>query len=68
MGTIVPVPNVPEIPLENEQLLGYKKNSKERVELEKVLADMSNTCEDVPIVIGNEEIRTEAIKYQVMVS
>lgn len=61
------VPNPKEFPLENEPILAYQKGSKERAELEKTLDKMSNECEDIPLVIGGEEIRTDKVKYQVMV-
>jgi hypothetical protein len=32
------------------------------------LQETAATCEDVPIVIGDEEIRTNDVRYQVMVS
>lgn len=67
LGTIVPVPNPPEFPLENEPLLNYEKGSPERAELEKVLDKMSNKCEEIPLVIGGEEIKTDLCRYQVMV-
>lgn len=63
----MPVPSPPEFPLENEPVLSYKKGSREREELEKVLGDMASECEEVPLVIGNEEIKTDLCKYQVMV-
>ncbi|XP_043798706.1 delta-1-pyrroline-5-carboxylate dehydrogenase, mitochondrial [Apis laboriosa] len=66
LGTIIPVSNTIEFPLENEPILSYKKGSPERAELEKVLDKMSNECEEVPLVIGNEEIKTDLCKYQVM--
>lgn len=66
LGTIVPVPNPPEFPLENEPLLNYEKGSPERAELEKVLDKMSNKCEEIPLVIGGEEIKTDLCRYQVM--
>lgn len=68
LGSIVPVPNPPDFPLENEPILSYEKGSPERAELEKILDTMSNECEEVPLVIGNEEIKTNLYKYQVMVS
>jgi len=67
LGSIVPVPSPPDFPLENEPVLGYEKGSAERAELEKALDKMSNECEEVPLVIGNEEIRTDLCKHQVMV-
>ncbi|XP_076765603.1 delta-1-Pyrroline-5-carboxylate dehydrogenase 1 isoform X2 [Xylocopa sonorina] len=66
LGTIVPLPNAAEFPLENEPVLSYKKGSPERAELEKVLDKMANECEEIPLVIGNEEIKTNLCKYQVM--
>ena len=66
LGTIVPVPNHPEFPLENEPILSYKKGSPERAELEKALDEMSNECEEVPLVIGDEEIKSDLCRYQVM--
>lgn len=62
----MPNENIPEIPLVNEPLLGYLKGSKERTELEKQLQKFTNNCEDVPIVIGKEEIRTKDVRHQVM--
>lgn len=67
LGSIVPVLNLPDFPLENEPVLSYKKGSPERVELEKVLDKMSSECEEVPLVIGDEEIKTNLCRYQVMV-
>ncbi|XP_011159082.1 delta-1-pyrroline-5-carboxylate dehydrogenase, mitochondrial isoform X1 [Solenopsis invicta] len=66
LGSIVPVSNPPDFPLENEPVLSYKKGSPERAELEKVLDKMSGECEEVPLVIGNEEIKTDLCRYQVM--
>ncbi|XP_014470624.1 PREDICTED: delta-1-pyrroline-5-carboxylate dehydrogenase, mitochondrial [Dinoponera quadriceps] len=66
LASIVPVPCPPEFPLKNEPILGYKKGSPERAELEKALDTMSNECEEIPLVIGNEEIKTDLCKYQVM--
>lgn len=53
--------------MENEPVLSYKKGSSERKELEKVLDKMASECEEVPLVIGNEEIKSDLCKYQVMV-
>ncbi|KAF7406458.1 hypothetical protein HZH68_005827 [Vespula germanica] len=67
LGSIVPIPNPPDLPLENEPILGYTKGSKERAELEKVLDEMASECTEVPLVIGDKEIKTDLCKYQVMV-
>ncbi|XP_071872389.1 delta-1-Pyrroline-5-carboxylate dehydrogenase 1 [Bombus fervidus] len=66
LGTIIPLPNPAEFPLENEPVLNYKKGSPERAELERALDKMSSDCEEVPLVIGNEEIKTDLCRYQVM--
>ena len=68
LGTIVPVPNPIGFPLENEPVLSYKKGSPERAELERTLDKMASECEEIPLVIGNEEIKTDLCRYQVMVS
>lgn len=49
-------------------MTGYLPGSKERKDLESALQTAASTVEDVPIVIGDEEIRTKNVKYQVMVS
>lgn len=54
--------------MENEPVLNYKKGSLERAELERALDKMASDCEEVPLVIGNEEIKTDLCRYQVMVS
>ncbi|KAL7293953.1 hypothetical protein TKK_0012533 [Trichogramma kaykai] len=65
-GSVLSVPNPKEFPLENEPLLSYKKGSKERAELEKVLDKMAGECEEIPLVIGGKEIKSDVVKYQVM--
>lgn len=47
---------------------GYLPGSKERKELESALKEVAGNVEDVPIVIGDEEIRTKNVRHQVMVS
>lgn len=54
------------MPTYNEPILTYLKGSNERKELEKAIKKATETCEDVPIVIGGEEIRTKDVRYQVM--
>ena len=44
---------------ENEPVLGYKKGSKERQDVEKTYNQMFNSKVDVPIYIGGKEILTE---------
>jgi len=51
----------------NEPCLGFLPGSKERTDLEAALQTMTSTCEDIPIVIGEEEFRPEeAARFQVM--
>lgn len=45
----------------------YLPGSKERKEIEAEIKKLSNNVEDVPIVIGNEKIKTKDVRYQVMV-
>lgn len=63
---MVPDLNLPDLPLVNEPILGYAKQSKERAELEAALKTTASKCEDIPIVIGDEEFRTNDVKCQVM--
>lgn len=58
---------VPEICLndfgvKNEPVLGYLKNSRERCKLETALESTAAKIQDVPIVIGEEEIRTSDVR------
>lgn len=66
VSTVVPDLNLPDLPLINEPILGYAKQSKERKELEAALTAASSKCEDIPIVIGDQEFRTNDVKCQVM--
>ena len=52
----------------NEPVREYLAGSEDRDRLEKRLAYYSNTCTDVPIVIGDEHFFTDDVRYQVMVS
>ncbi|XP_076320631.1 delta-1-pyrroline-5-carboxylate dehydrogenase, mitochondrial-like [Tachypleus tridentatus] len=57
---------VDDFEVTNEPTLDYLKGSNERKTLEDALEKYKNTCTDVPIVIGNEEFRTDNVKYQAM--
>ncbi|KAJ1522580.1 hypothetical protein ONE63_001765 [Megalurothrips usitatus] len=65
-GSLVSVEKVPNLKVQNEPILGYLPGSKERKDLEKALQETASKVEDVPIVIGEEEIRTKNVQYQVM--
>ncbi|KAJ8320722.1 hypothetical protein KUTeg_002309 [Tegillarca granosa] len=49
----------------NEPMYDYAAGSKERQELDAAIDKYSNKLEDIPIVIGGEEIRTKDVRYQV---
>lgn len=66
MRSVVNLPNVPDVKLYNEPVFDYRKGSTERAQLEKKLQELSSTCEDIPIVIGDEEFRTNSVRCQVM--
>ena len=51
---------VPE--LLNEEIKDYKKNSKERLEVEKTYDNLYNQNIKIPLYIGNEEIYTKSRK------
>ena len=51
----------------NEPIYGYEKGSPERKELDEKLALYSSTVHDVPIVIGDDEIRSGKTMHQVLV-
>ncbi|CAG9862145.1 unnamed protein product [Phyllotreta striolata] len=65
-GSVVPEMKISDFDVKNEPVLSYLKGSKERTELEKALNEASSTTEDVPIVIGDKEIRNNDVRYQVM--
>ncbi|KAG8229992.1 hypothetical protein J437_LFUL012268 [Ladona fulva] len=65
-SSVVARPKFKDFKVKNEPILEYLKGSKERKELEAALKNVASNCEDVPIVIGDEEIRTKEVKYQVM--
>lgn len=66
MKSVIQLPNLPDIKLYNEPVLTYRKGSTERKQLEQQLKQTASTCEDIPIVIGNEEFRTNQVRCQVM--
>ena len=66
VSSVVAETNLKDFGVVNEPILGYSKGSKERKELLDALEKAKSTVEDVPIVIGGEEIRTKDIQYQTM--
>ena len=65
-SSVVPSTNLKDFSIENEPVFEYKKGSAERKELEAALKRTASTCEEVPIVIGGKEIRTNEVRHQVM--
>ena len=59
--------SVSDFKIKNEPVLGYLPGSKERSDLEAALNKYSDVTEDVPIVIGGKEYRTDQVHYQPMV-
>jgi len=51
----------------NEPMPSYAPGSKERDIIDDVVAEYEGKVKDVPIVIGDEEIFTKDVKYQVCV-
>ncbi|ELU02181.1 hypothetical protein CAPTEDRAFT_218806 [Capitella teleta] len=49
----------------NEAVLGYEAGSPERKELEEKIKFYDSQVHDVPIVVGDEEIRNNDVRYQV---
>lgn len=66
IGSMVQDPGLPDFGIVNEPILGYLKGSQERKQLESALKEVASTVEDVPIIIGSEEIKTDQVRHQVM--
>jgi len=57
---------VSDFQVKNEPILGYLPGSQERSDLEVALQKYNNSTEDIPIIIGGKEYRTDDVRYQVM--
>jgi len=68
ISSVVPKSDIElkDFTVENEPLLGYMKGSKEREELKAALDSLQDVTEDIPIIIGGKEYRTEHVQHQVM--
>lgn len=66
VSSIIPDVNLKDFNVVNEPILGYRKGSQERAELENALKEASSRVVDVPIVIGGEEFRTNEVRSQTM--
>ena len=52
----------------NEPVAEYLPGSKERAELEAKLKEYDSKLHEIPIVIGDEELTSSDVRYQVRVS
>ena len=57
---------VTDFNITNEPILGYLPGSQERKDLEASIAKFSGQTEDIPIIIGGKEYRTDNVQYQPM--
>lgn len=65
LGT-VPDIKLPDFPAKNEPVLTYLKGSKERKEIEAAIKKTASQVEEVPIVIGDKDYKSDDVRYQVM--
>uniref|UniRef100_A0A803VXJ3 Aldehyde dehydrogenase 4 family member A1 n=1 Tax=Ficedula albicollis TaxID=59894 RepID=A0A803VXJ3_FICAL len=54
----------PALQVTNEPILEFKPGSPERAALQKALADLKGKTEEIPCVIGGEEVWTPTVRYQ----
>ncbi|KAM8708228.1 hypothetical protein ACLKA7_015234 [Drosophila subpalustris] len=66
LGSVVHDPNLQDFNVVNEPILTYCKNSEERKALQQALKATTSKCEEVPIVIGGKEYKTDQVMHQVM--
>ncbi|KAH8306971.1 hypothetical protein KR044_001923, partial [Drosophila immigrans] len=66
LGSVVHSPNLPDVGVANEPILAYRKDSQERKALQQALKATAAKCEEVPIVIGGKEYKTDEVMHQVM--
>lgn len=66
LGSVIPDSNLKDFTVENEPILTYRKDSEERKALKKALKATASKCEEVPIVIGGKEYKTDQVMHQVM--
>src|SRR6218665_801671 len=51
----------------NERIYGFEPGTEQRLALDAKLKEYNSKVFDVPIVIGDQEIRTKTVRYQVKV-
>uniref|UniRef100_A0A672RSD5 Multifunctional fusion protein n=1 Tax=Sinocyclocheilus grahami TaxID=75366 RepID=A0A672RSD5_SINGR len=52
------------VEVKNEPILGFREGSNERLELETALQNLKGRTEEIPCVVGNEEVWTKDVRYQ----
>ncbi|KAK7916484.1 hypothetical protein WMY93_012245 [Mugilogobius chulae] len=52
------------VEVKNEPILGFKEGSQERKELLQALENLKGTTEEIPCVVGDEQVWTTDIRYQ----
>ncbi|TMW41154.1 hypothetical protein DOY81_013766 [Sarcophaga bullata] len=65
-SSVVPIQKFEKLDFKNEPILEYKASSQELTNLEKSLEKYKANVEDIPIVIGGKEIKTNKEYYQVI--
>lgn len=65
IGSVLPDLNINDFGVKNEPVFEYLKDSKEQKELYAALAETARTTEEVPIIIGDQECKTNDVRYQV---
>jgi len=68
ISSVVPKTDIElkDFKIKNEPVLSYLPGSQERQNLEAALSALDGVTEDIPIVIGGKEYRTEHVQYQPM--
>jgi len=64
ISSVVPDTTLPDFQVHNEPMLSYLPGSSELQQLEAALERHGARVADIPIVIGDEEIRTDQVRYQ----
>lgn len=64
-SSVLTQPQIPDFCVSNEPVLEYRRGSNERNELQCELEKVNSCTEEIPIVIGGEEIRDGTGRYAV---
>ncbi|KAL1464204.1 hypothetical protein WDU94_003872 [Cyamophila willieti] len=64
--SVVPKVKIDDFPVKNEPVYSYLPGSKEREAITAALKRVGSTVEEVPILIGTKEYKTEHVQYQPM--